>query len=86
MNNSMRFVFFSDLIPIGKTIFWFVLVEVLLVCSFVFIDTAMVLQVHLKEMFFDLGAKGGGISEVYYLVSRPISQFWKVFEKIMYFA
>lgn len=55
--------------------FRFILVEILLVCSFVFIDTVMVLQVHLKEMFFDLGAKGGGISKVYYLVSGPISQF-----------
>lgn len=54
--------------------FRFVLVGLLLVCSFVFIDTAMVLQVHLKEMFFDLGAKGGRISKVYYLVSGPISQ------------
>lgn len=64
--------------------FKFVLVELLLVCSFVFID--MFLQVHLKEMLFDLGAKGGGISKVYYLVSGPISQLLKVCEKIMSFA
>lgn len=44
--------------------FRFVFVELLLVCSSVFIDTVMVLQVHLKEMFFDLGANGGGISSL----------------------
>lgn len=55
--------------------FRFVLVELLLICSSLFIDTGMVLQVHLKKICFDLGAEGGEISKVYYLVSGPISQF-----------
>lgn len=44
--------------------FRFVLVELLLSWSSLFIDTVTVLQVHLKEMCFDLGAKGGEISKV----------------------
>lgn len=56
--------------------FIFVLVDLLLFCSSLFIDTVMVLQIHLKEMCFDtFGAKGGEISKVYYLVSGSISQF-----------
>lgn len=55
--------------------FRFVLLELLLICSSLLIDTVIILQVHLKEMCFDLEAKGSEISEVYYLVSGPISQF-----------
>lgn len=56
--------------------FIFVLVELLLFCSPLFLDTVMVLQIHLKDMCFDtFGPKGGEISKVYYLVSGSISQF-----------
>lgn len=53
--------------------FGFVLVELLMIRSSVFVDTD--LQVHLGEMCFDLGAKGGEISEVQYLVTGSILQF-----------
>lgn len=53
--------------------FGFVFVELLVICSSLFTDTD--LQVHLGEMCFDLGAKGGETSEVYYLVTGSISQF-----------
>lgn len=66
--------------------FIFILVELLLICSSLFIDTVTVLQVHLMEICLDLGIKGGEISEVYYLMSEPISKFRKVCEKILLFA
>jgi len=53
----------------------FVLVELLLICSSFLIATVTILQAHLKEICFDLGAEGGEISKVYYLLSGPISQF-----------
>lgn len=74
LNNSMGYLVFRSHSH-RESMFRFVLVELLLVCSCLFIGTVTVLQVRVKEACFDLGAKGGEVFEVYYLVSGPISQF-----------